>query len=130
MRWIRHLLCVLLGGVILMGCTGNQTAKNDILSPDTYVAEWQDTREHLLVDVRTPGEFDSGYIEGAINIPVDELSSRLDELPADMPIIVYCRSGNRSARALSTLKSAGYDDAYDLGGVIQWQGAGYSVQMP
>lgn len=128
MRWIRNILCILLGGVVLLGCTGNQTAQSDTLSPAAYVAEWQGEREHVLVDVRTPGEFDGGYIEGAINIPVNELSSRLDELPENTPVIVYCRSGNRSARALSTLQSAGYEQAYDLGGVIQWQGAGYSLQ--
>ncbi|MQY83296.1 rhodanese-like domain-containing protein, partial [archaeon] len=48
-----------------------------------------------ILDVRTPSEFDDGHIEGAINIPVDYLSGRLDELSKDDELLVYCRTGNR-----------------------------------
>lgn len=61
----------------------------------------------VVVDVRSPAEFASGHVEGALNLPVDELSARLGELPADRTVIVYCRSGARSARAAATLKAAG-----------------------
>jgi len=60
-----------------------------------------------LVDVRTPEEYAAGFVAGAINIPLDELSARLDELPTDVPIIVYCRSGSRSAQAATILCDAG-----------------------
>ncbi len=61
----------------------------------------------LLVDVRTPAEYAEGHVSGAVNIPLDELPDRLDELPTTGPIVVYCRSGNRSAQATSILCDAG-----------------------
>ncbi len=92
---------------------------------DIFVAN---NTTHQLIDVRTSEEFASGYIEGAINIPVDDLASRLDEIETDMPIVVYCRSGNRSARAATILRDAGFENVYDLGGVLDWTDAGFSLQ--
>lgn len=76
----------------------------------------------LLVDVRSPGEFGAGHIEGAKNIPVSDLGSRLGELGEDKarPIVVYCASGMRSASAASTLKRAGFQQVFDLGGMSRW----------
>jgi phage shock protein E len=62
-----------------------------------------------LVDVRTPGEFAAGHIPGAINIPLQQLDSRLGELqPMDSAVVVYCRSGHRSGNAARRLKTAGF----------------------
>jgi rhodanese-related sulfurtransferase len=69
-----------------------------------------------LLDVRTPGEFEGGHLPGALNIPLQDLQHRLGELAAkEQPIVVYCRSGNRSAQAANLLKSAGYSSIHDLG---------------
>jgi len=74
-----------------------------------------------LVDVRTPDEFAAGHIEGAVNIPVQDLPARMDELdPKDEPIVVYCRSGARSGSAKRTLESAGYTKVFDLGPMSRW----------
>jgi phage shock protein E len=74
-----------------------------------------------LVDVRTPGEFAAGHIPGAINIPVQQLDSRLGELePKNATIVVYCRSGSRSATAAGILKNAGFDVVRDLGSMSRW----------
>lgn len=70
----------------------------------------------LLLDVRTPTEFSTGAPEGAVNIPVQELAARLDELPRDRTIVAYCRSGARSATAVAKLVAAGFD-AHDAGGL-------------
>ena len=71
-----------------------------------------------LVDVRTPGEFQGGSAQGAVNIPLNELGNRLDELgPKDSPIGVFCRSGQRSGRAQDFLTSKGYTGVVNLGGV-------------
>ncbi len=68
-----------------------------------------------LIDVRTPGEFAEGHLAGAVNIPVDALQTRLNEVGAkDKPVVVYCRSGKRSARAKGLLKEAGYLKVFDL----------------
>ncbi len=74
-----------------------------------------------LVDVRTPAEFAAGHIDGALNIPVQELERRMDELePRDQPIVVYCRSGNRSRSASHLLKSVGFTAVHDLGAISRW----------
>jgi rhodanese-related sulfurtransferase len=74
-----------------------------------------------LLDVRTPGEFASGHLDGALNIPVDQLSARLAEVgPAERAVVVYCRSGARSARAAGILKAAGYARVADLGSMSRW----------
>lgn len=74
-----------------------------------------------LVDVRSPEEFAAGHVEGSTNIPVGEVEKRIAELGAqDQPIIVYCQSGVRSARAARILKSAGYRNVHDLGAMRSW----------
>ena len=71
-----------------------------------------------VVDVRTPGEFLDGHYPGAINIPLNELSQRLDELKElKMPIVAYCRSGARSGTAVSVLKQNGFNEVYNGGGL-------------
>jgi phage shock protein E len=71
-----------------------------------------------LVDVRTPGEYGSGHLPGAINIPVHELSARLGEVgPKDRPVVVYCASGARSARAKGLLRRAGFQTVHNLGSI-------------
>lgn len=85
-----------------------------------------DSGEVFLLDVRTANEFETEHIEGAANIDVNELSSRLDEVPGNETILVYCRSGARSATASGMLADAGYTDVYNmLGGITQWKAEGY-----
>lgn len=74
-----------------------------------------------LVDVRSPAEFASGHLPGAINLPVGELASRADSLgPKDQPVILYCASGTRSAMARSVLKSRGFAQVFNLGSMSRW----------
>ena len=71
----------------------------------------------LLVDVRTAEEFQSGHIQGAINIPVEQLHNRQQELPdKGKPIITCCASGMRSGNARSILVGLGYKNVYNGGG--------------
>jgi phage shock protein E len=74
-----------------------------------------------LVDVRTSAEFAAGHVSGAVNIPVQELQTRLGELqPKDGPVVVYCRSGHRSSNAVRILKNAGFTVVRDLGPMGRW----------
>jgi phage shock protein E len=70
-----------------------------------------------LVDVRTPEEFAEGHMPGALNVPVDVLSARApgELAPQDGPVVVYCRTGRRSARAAAQLKALGFTQVHDLG---------------
>jgi len=75
----------------------------------------------LLVDVRTPEEYSAGHIDGAVNIPVAELGSRLSELGDQQgPIVLYCRSGARSAKAKTLLESKGFTSVVNLGAMSSW----------
>jgi hydroxyacylglutathione hydrolase len=79
----------------------------------------------LVVDVRSPGEWKAGHIDGAINAPLSRLADDLDRLPADRPLVVYCTSGYRSAIAASVLRRAGRTDVADLvGGLEAWKASG------
>lgn len=81
-----------------------------------------------LLDVRQPDEYQAGHIAGAVLIPLNQLDSRLDELPRDREIICVCRSGSRSGTATRRLNSAGFT-AFNLsGGMIAWQRAGLPVK--
>lgn len=69
-----------------------------------------------LIDVREPYELASGQVEGAINIPLGEVPQRLDDFKAfSGPIVLFCRSGNRSGMAVSILKANGITEAYNGG---------------
>lgn len=72
----------------------------------------------LLVDIRTPQEYAEGTAEGAINIPLGELSTRLSEIPKDKKVVVFCRSGNRSTQAKTILDRNGYPTVINGG---TWQ---------
>ena len=83
-----------------------------------------------VIDVRTPGEFAQGHIQGAVNIDVEDagFASNIGKLPKDKPYFVYCRSGNRSGVATSKMADLGFTEIYDLqGGITQWQSAGGAV---
>jgi len=72
----------------------------------------------LVLDVRSPAEYASGHFPRAQNIPVNDLHSRFHEIESkDRPIIVYCASGMRSALARRILKSAGFSDVTNAGGL-------------
>jgi phage shock protein E len=76
----------------------------------------------VLVDVRTIPEYVSGYVEGAINIPLDTIESNFRNIVPnkDTRLFIICRSGNRSAEAAQILKKMGYTNITDIGGIINW----------
>lgn len=120
-------------GLVALFLMASRPAQNNpsvaALSPQQYVTDFAQTDQpHLLIDVRTPQEFAEGHIPGAVNIPVDALASRLAEVPQGQPVVVYCRSGNRSATASQILAGAGYTSIYDMGAIFDWQAAGLPLQ--
>ena len=86
------------------------SAKMDISADEAPAAE-----QPFLLDVRTPREFASGHIPGAVNIPVDDLRTRLAELPRDRKIAAYCQVGQRGYLATRILLQAGFS-AVNVGG--------------
>lgn len=84
--------------------------------------ELMEQKEDLVIlDVRTVEEFESGHVEGAINIPVEELAERLDELSKNDELLVYCRTGNRSGNAVNILSDGGFTKIYHMHeGISVW----------
>lgn len=68
-----------------------------------------------LVDVRTPGEFQSGHVKGSINIPLDQLGSQLNKLKNSQNIVVFCQSGTRSRMAKMLLQQKGFNNVVNGG---------------
>ena len=94
---------------------------NNRISPEN-ARELMEKGEARLVDVRTPGEYAQGHIEGSVLVPLDRLAFEKDKKIGnpEKPVIVYCLSGNRSSTAARMLIKAGYKKVHDLGGIYSW----------
>lgn len=90
--------------------------RNSMVSKDVILAKLQ--QGGVVIDVRTPEEFSSGHYHSALNIPLNQLKSRLNEIPDKrVPLIVYCASGMRSETAKKILLHAGFTDVSNAGGL-------------
>jgi len=105
-------LIVLLLLIVLCGCNKKEEIKENKTSTIDY-KEILKENNYMIIDVRTKEEYQSGHIKGAINIPYDEINE-YSGIPMDKSILVYCRSGARSAKAYETLKKLNYN-VFDLG---------------
>ena len=101
------------------------------ISVDEAYKVFLEDNDYLFIDVRTEDEYKSGHIEGALHIPVTEFEERLDEIPKDRPIIVYCNGSSceRSVYAAGILKENYYREVYDMvgGGIFEWLEKGYPI---
>ena len=108
----------LICGLYTLGCTGKPSPDSPLSSGGKIHgarAKVLVSEGALLLDVRSPQEFAQGHLEDAINIPVQSLAQRITELPQDKQLIVYCRSGRRSAKATALIQSRRQAEVYDLG---------------
>jgi sulfur-carrier protein adenylyltransferase/sulfurtransferase len=84
----------------------------------------------VLVDIREPSEWETGWIPGGLRVPMSELSDQLEE-HRDRTLVIYCAHGNRSLRVADALAEAGYADPVSLaGGIVAWERAGLPVETP
>ena len=124
---------------LLSGCTLSKTkadtaedmtgkaAYQKISAEDAY--EMMVSQEVVIVDVRTPEEYDGGHIPNAILVPNESIG---DDMPEALPdkeatLLIYCRSGRRSKEASEKLPKLGYKSIYEFGGIIDWP---YEVVKP
>ncbi|MGN1190045.1 MAG: rhodanese-like domain-containing protein [Candidatus Ornithospirochaeta sp.] len=91
---------------------------------DEAMALMEQEEDYILLDVRTKEEYDSGYIPGAINIPLNDINqlSTISLPDKSQMILVYCRSGNRSKQASEILVKLGYSNIIEIGGISSWKG--------
>ncbi|MDT8304423.1 MAG: rhodanese-like domain-containing protein [Anaerolineae bacterium] len=92
----------------------------------TLLTEDGDT--YLLLDVRQPSEYSAGVAQGAVQIPLTQLGSRLDELPRERQILTICASGHRSPLAARRLARAGFQVKDVQGGTQAWRAAGLALE--
>lgn len=92
------------------------------ISPEDAYEKLQEDSEILLMDVRTEEEYKAGHIENAELLPLDVVADKAQALypEKNQTIYVYCRSGRRSEVAFNILLDLGYQEVYDLGGIIDW----------
>lgn len=111
-----------LGGEKAGSNTGSLPA---IVSVDEAYQLYQDGT--FVLDVRTPEEWNEFHAPDTTLIPLDELAARVDELPKDQPIVVICRSGNRSQTGRDILLQAGFNATSVNGGLNEWRDSGHPV---
>lgn len=126
-------LSLLLFSGVATACGVGEKVNGYENAPVTHAhAHWQQGEKSpvpfVFIDVRTPGEYAEGHVKGAKLIPLQELAGRMNEVPKDRQVYVYCRSGRRSAEASAMLVKAGYTHIENItGGIEAWKAAGFPV---
>ena len=121
---------LLISGCINQENIGPQTQIIEDVTLEEAVALIEDNRYNqnfVIIDVRTPEEYASGYIEKAINLDYysETFADELDKLDKDKTYLIYCRSANRSGKALDMMAELGFAEVYNmLGGMVRWEAVG------
>ena len=113
---------------LLSGCSGSNEAIKKV-DPVAF-SEAVNQPGVIILDVRTPEEFNAGHIANAININLEgsDFASEVSKLDMNATVAVYCRSGNRSGVATEQMAELGFVDMYDMqGGILDWEAAGGPV---
>ena len=115
------MLAIVIGGLFMFMQNGSANQK---MSYEELQNKLNAKENFVLLDVRTQEEFDAGHIPTAILLPYDEINLKAATVLPDKEkeIVVYCRSGRRSAIAKKALVELGYKDVKDFGGISRWQG--------
>ena len=109
--------------LLLAGCGGNAADSSYQQITQEEAKEMMDTQEVIILDVQEQDEYDGGHIPGAVLLPVGTIdeTTAAELIPEkDSTVLVYCRSGNRSKTASSTLAELGYTNIYEFGGINTW----------
>ena len=121
---MKKVIAIMASVLLLAGCSNSSTAT------DLSVSEFSSKVTEagiITLDVRTPGEFNEGHIEGAqlIDFQSGNFENEIATLDKSKTYAVYCRSGSRSGQAVKVMSDAGFTSVYNLnGGVIDWASAG------
>lgn len=118
------------GGMATVGDRLDVLARTERITAKA-LAEMRDGADPpVIVDIRSENDWRGGHIEGSVNIPLNHLRDRTDELPRDKPFAVHCQGGYRSAIAVSLLEQAGFDYALDVvGGFKAWEASKLGVTV-
>ena len=120
---MKRIIPFLLALFLLTGFGGTSADSSYQQITQEEAKEMMDTQEVIILDVREQDEYDSGHISGAVLLPVGTIdeTTAAEVIPEkDSTVLVYCRSGNRSKTASSTLAELGYTNIYEFGGINTW----------
>lgn len=101
------------------------------LDPQNFEKKLKESKEPILVDVRTAGEYAQGHLANALLIDINsnDFKSRANKLDKSKPVFVYCKAGSRSSAAADVLSDLGFKEIYDLnGGIMAWQRANKPIE--
>ena len=121
---MKKVMALIASALLLAGCSSSSSAID--LSVTEFSAKVAEAGV-ITLDVRTPGEFAEGYIEGArlIDFQSGNFENEIAALDKNATYAVYCRSGNRSGQAVKVMQEAGFKNLFNMdGGVIDWANAG------
>jgi len=128
-HWVLSTVAVVLIILLISNELSRRMQKFNTLDP-AEVARKAGRDGVALIDVREDNEWKAGHIKGARHIPLGKLESKLGEIKSESPdeVVLYCRSGNRSATAANILVKGGFENVSHLGGgIIAWEGQNYPV---
>ena len=120
---MKRMIPLLLSLLLLAGCGRNAADGAYRQISQEEAKEMMDNQEVIILDVREQDEYDGGHIPGAVLLPVGTINEETAAgvIPEkDATVLVYCRSGNRSKTASSTLAELGYTSIYEFGGINTW----------
>ena len=119
--------CSIMIAAILMLASQVAAATRDISSMEAK--NLLARNKPFLLDVRTPQEFSQARLSGAVLIPIGEFQRRINEVPKNKPILVYCAVGSRSKPVADLLTQRGYKDVYHMAdGIVGWYRNGFPIQ--
>ena len=122
---MKRILPIFLEALLLVGCAAPaEEITYRQVNMDEAITMMEEGSGYIILDVRTPGEFEEKHIPGAINVANETIGTdEIPELPdKDQLILVYCRSGNRSKQASEKLVALGYTNIVEFGGINDWPG--------
>ena len=119
--------CLIMVAAILMLASQGAAATRDISSIEAK--NLLARNKPFLLDVRTPQEFSQARLSGAVLIPIGEFQRRINEVPKNKPILVYCAVGSRSKPVADFLTQRGYKEVYHMAdGIVGWYRNGFPIQ--
>ncbi len=127
----RSAIAIVLGALVATAALAEDPESTKV--PSISAAELQVRRDSgaapVVIDVRTPEEYASGHIPGAVNVPFDQVAQRIAEIDAPHGVALYCMVGPRARKGESALLAAGYKKVLHLeGGLAAWLAAGLPVE--
>ena len=127
----RRIMGLLLASLVSAGALAAEPALVPVSQEALLERQQKGDESTYVLDVRSPEEYASGHVPGAVNIPYDQIASRIAEVPKDKDVVLYCKSGRRAGIAAEVLAGQGYTRLQHLeGDIVAWVDKGRPVDTP